>query len=115
MQRRVVAAQIPRDHEFAVLKPGLLRRALEASERVLGSRHPDTLDTVNSLAGLLDSKGDYAGAESLFRRALKGRERMFGPDRPDTRRSLSNLEGLLRKMRPSWPVRLLRRLGLDRT
>ncbi len=43
----------------------LYRRALEARERTLGKEHPDTLASVNNLAGLLASKGDYAGAEPL--------------------------------------------------
>ena len=41
----------------------LLKRALEASERVLGPEHPNTLVNVNNLAKLLESKGDYPGAE----------------------------------------------------
>ena len=48
----------------------LHRRALEASERVLGGEHPHTLGSVDNLAGVLASKGDYAGAEPLYRRAL---------------------------------------------
>ena len=50
----------------------LLRRALEASERVLGPEHPNTLGSVNNLAGLLYNKGDYAGAQPLYERALEG-------------------------------------------
>lgn len=33
---------------------------------------PTTLTSVNNLAVLLSSKGDYKGAEPLFRRALEG-------------------------------------------
>ncbi len=37
---------------------------------MLGPKHPDTLTSVNNLAGLLQNKGDYDGAEPLYRRAL---------------------------------------------
>ena len=50
----------------------MYERALEASERVLGAEHPDTLASVNNLAALLMSKGDYAGAQPLYERALEG-------------------------------------------
>lgn len=37
-----------------------------------GAEHPDTLTSVNNLAGLLKRKGDYAGAQPLYERALEG-------------------------------------------
>jgi len=73
----------------------LLKRALEARERVLGPEHPSTLVSVNNLAYLLESTGDYAGAEPLYRRALEARERVLGPEHPDTLVSVNNLAGLL--------------------
>jgi tetratricopeptide (TPR) repeat protein len=73
----------------------LYRRALEASERVLGPEHPHTLTSVNNLAVLLRSKGDNAGAEPLYRRALEARERVLGPEHPNTLKSVNNLALLL--------------------
>ena len=35
----------------------LYKRALEARERVLGPEHPDTLTSVNNLAGALQAQG----------------------------------------------------------
>ena len=55
---------------------------LEASERVLGPEHPDTLTSVNNLAFLLKSKGDYAGAEPLFRRAWRPSSVFWGRSIP---------------------------------
>ena len=49
----------------------LYRRALEARERVLGKEHPDTLISVNNLAGLYQAQGRYGEAEPLYRRALE--------------------------------------------
>ncbi len=58
---------------------------------MLGPEHPDTLTSVNNLAVLLMSQGDYAGAAPLYRRALEARERVLGPEHPDTLNSVNNL------------------------
>ena len=57
---------------------------MEAGERTLGKEHPNTLTSLNNLAGLLNAKGDYAGAEPLYRRVLEARERTQGKEHPDT-------------------------------
>ena len=62
----------------------LYQRALAASERVLGAEHPDTLVSVNNLAGLYASQGRYGEAEPLYQRALAARERVLGAELPDT-------------------------------
>jgi ankyrin repeat protein/nucleoside phosphorylase len=61
------------------------RRALEASERVLGNEHPDTLASVGSLASVLRDQGKYEEAEAMNRRALEAREKVLGnePISPD--------------------------------
>jgi hypothetical protein len=51
--------------------------------------------SLNSLAGLLQAQGDFAGARPLFERALTIREKALGPEHPDTAVSLNNLAGLL--------------------
>jgi hypothetical protein len=51
---------------------------------------------VSNLGGLLESTGDYAGAEPLYRRVLEARERVLGPEHPDTLVSANNLAHLLR-------------------
>ena len=47
----------------------LYRRALEASERVLGKEHPDTLTSVNNLAALYFVSGDWGRAAQLWRQS----------------------------------------------
>ncbi|MDB4458223.1 tetratricopeptide repeat protein, partial [Akkermansiaceae bacterium] len=74
----------------------LYRRALAAKEMEQGSEHPDTLSSINQLADLLESKGDYYGAEALFRRALAGREKALGPEHADTLASVNELGGVLK-------------------
>jgi tetratricopeptide (TPR) repeat protein len=80
--------------DLAAAEP-LYRRALEGRERVLGPEHPQTLTSVNNLAGLLESKGDLAAAEPMYRRALEAQERVLGPEHPQTLSSVNNLAGLL--------------------
>ena len=64
---------------------------LQIREHVLGLEHPDTLNSINNLATLLERVGDYDAAEPLFRRALEARERVLGLDHPSTLGSINNL------------------------
>jgi tetratricopeptide (TPR) repeat protein len=57
----------------------------------LGPEHPDTANSLNNLALLLNTQEDYAGAEPLYRRALAIDEQTLGPEHPDTATSLNNL------------------------
>ena len=50
---------------------------------------------MNSLAALLENKGDHAGAQPLLQRALTIREKTLGPDHPETAWSLNELAALL--------------------
>lgn len=50
------------------------RRALERSEKALGNDHPDTLNSVSTLAVILRYQEKYEEAERLKRRARKGKE-----------------------------------------
>ncbi|MDM8546105.1 CHAT domain-containing protein, partial [Candidatus Venteria ishoeyi] len=63
-------------------------------EAVLGKEHPDTLISVNNLAGLYESQGSYGEAEPLYQRALRVREAVLGKEHPDTLISVNNLAGL---------------------
>ena len=54
--------------------------------------------SLNNLAVLYDSMGDYAKAEPLYRRALAIHEKALGPEHPDTATSLNNLAGLYNSM-----------------
>jgi tetratricopeptide (TPR) repeat protein len=70
-------------------------RALAIFEWVLGPENPGTGACLNSLASLLEARGDYAAAEPLHRRALAICERALGPEHPHTATSLNNLAWLL--------------------
>ncbi len=65
---------------------------------MLGPAHPSTLRSVNNLAALLDSKGDFDGAEPLYRRALEGLEKLLGSAHPTTKTVRGNLLRLLEEL-----------------
>jgi hypothetical protein len=58
---------------------------------VLGEDHPDTLFSMDNLAGTLMRQGDLTGARTLFEKALESRRRVLGEDHPNTLTSMSNL------------------------
>jgi hypothetical protein len=47
--------------------------------RVLGPDHPDTLATVNNLAGVLNDQGEHAEAEKMYRDVLQFSGGCWGP------------------------------------
>jgi tetratricopeptide (TPR) repeat protein len=80
---------------YAQARP-LYERALAISEKALGAEHPDTATSLNNLALLLKSQGDYDGARPLYERALAICEKVLGAEHPDTATSLNNLALLLK-------------------
>jgi len=76
--------------QYAEVEP-LYQQALSICEEALGPWHPDTGNSLNSLAGLYQSQGRYAEALPLYRRALLICERVLGPDHPNTATILNNL------------------------
>jgi nucleoside phosphorylase/tetratricopeptide (TPR) repeat protein len=67
------------------------RQALMLKEKVLGSEHPSTLDSMNNLALVLDSQGKYEEAEAMHRQALMLKEKVLGREHPSTLDSMNNL------------------------
>ncbi|XYI00861.1 tetratricopeptide repeat protein [Sorangium sp. So ce1128] len=72
----------------------LAERVLALREKALGSEHPDVAMSLNNLALLYDTKGDYAKAEPLHQRALRIKEKELGSEHPDVATSLNNLASL---------------------
>nr|VFJ68570.1 MAG: Tetratricopeptide repeat-containing protein [Candidatus Kentron sp. DK] len=70
------------------------RQALAFGQQRLGPEHPDTLASINNLAGLYQVQGRYGEAQTLYERALAAREKVLGPEHPDTLISLNNLAAL---------------------
>ena len=70
-------------------------RVLKISKRVLGEEHPDTLMSMNNLAGTLSAQGDLRGARLLQEKVLQISKRILGEEHTNTLMSMNNLAGTL--------------------
>ena len=68
-----------------------LRQAIGVRNEKLGLAHPDTLESMSSLATLFDLQGKFALAEAGHRSVYTNRVRIFGGDHPSTLTSQHNL------------------------
>ena len=71
---------------------------LQILEAELGPQHPSVATTLNNLAGLYESMGDYEKALPLYQRALEIVEKKVGQNHPTTITIKSNYIGLLSEM-----------------
>eukprot|EP00929_Paragymnodinium_shiwhaense_P008745 TRINITY_DN11270_c0_g1_i15.p1 TRINITY_DN11270_c0_g1~~TRINITY_DN11270_c0_g1_i15.p1 ORF type:complete len:112 (+),score=17.65 TRINITY_DN11270_c0_g1_i15:1-336(+) len=76
----------------------LYREALHGYREKLGDMHPDTLTSINNMAGLLKGMGRFEEAEPLLREALHGYREKLGDMHPDTLTSINNMAALLKGM-----------------
>ena len=66
------------------------------AKKALGFNHPSVATSLNNLAELYKTQGQYAQAEPLYKRSLAIREKALGPDHPDVATSLNSLAELYR-------------------
>jgi eukaryotic-like serine/threonine-protein kinase len=66
-------------------------RARALREAVLGTRHPDTLHSLNELANAYAEAGRVDDAIALYERTLEFQKQLAGPDHPHTLEILNNL------------------------
>jgi tetratricopeptide (TPR) repeat protein len=66
-------------------------KALATRKAKLGPDHPDTLQSMNDLAGAYSDSGQLAKALPLYEAALEKQKAKLGPDHPDTLATLNNL------------------------
>jgi len=66
--------------------------------RITLTDHPDVATSLNNLAALYESLGDYARAEPLYKRSLVIYEKALGPDHPYVASSLNNLAMLYKSL-----------------
>ena len=72
--------------------------ALEEAEN-FGPDDQRLATSLNNLAVLYRTQGNYAQAEPLYQRSLAIREKVLGPEHPDVATSLENYADLQRKMK----------------
>jgi tetratricopeptide (TPR) repeat protein len=61
---------------------------LETQKRVLGTEHPDTLNSMNLVANEYLSQGKFTEAATLHAQLLEVRKRVLGPEHRDTLESM---------------------------
>ena len=69
-------------------------KALVIFERVLGTEHPDTASTYNSIALVYSYQGEYGRALEWYFKALTIYERVLGTEHPDTASTYHNIAGI---------------------
>jgi tetratricopeptide (TPR) repeat protein len=67
--------------------------------------HPDTLTTVNNMALVYESQGDYSKALEWYDRALAGKERSLGRDHPSTLTTVNNMASVYGTAKVTTPKR----------
>ena len=72
--------------------------ARDIEKKALGRQHPEYATSLNNLAVLYDSMGEYSKAEPLYLEARDIRKRALGPQHPDYGTSLNNLAVLYESM-----------------
>ena len=64
----------------------------------LGDSHPDTLATMNNLAGTYGHQGKHTDAEVLYKQCLAKRKVVLGENHPKTLRTMNNLAKITSKI-----------------
>jgi len=91
----------------------LFERALEIQQRILGSRHPDTLRTEVALAATLGNEGHRAEEEKLLRETLEIQRHVLGSEHRATLFTLSILASTLEQEGHYAAAEKLQREALD--
>jgi len=76
----------------------LQEHALATRRRVLGDRHPDTMDSIGFMGRLLQLQGKPSLAEPYFREALDSQRAVLGDDHPATLNSMQYMGRLLQDL-----------------
>jgi serine/threonine-protein kinase len=74
----------------------LFRAALLMQRALLGPDHPETIITLNNMAGVRYWKGDLAGAEADLRQVVSSWRQTLGPEHQNTVQAMSSLGAVLR-------------------
>ena len=69
---------------------------MEASSRVLGEEHPDTLTAMANLASTYSNQGRWKEAKELNVKVMEASLRVLGEEHPDTLTAMANLAATYR-------------------
>ncbi len=91
----------------------LYEEMLQILEAELGPQHPDVAATLNNLAGLYESMGEYDKALPLYNKALDIYEMVLGSEHSNVATTLNDLALLCRQMGDYGKALLLYKRALD--
>ena len=74
----------------------LEQQSLDIRRRILGPENPDTLASMDDLAGALKESGQYVEAAKMFREEIYIERRVLGPENQQTLNAMNNLADDLR-------------------
>jgi len=89
----------------------LAEQALALALQAFGPRHPNTLTSMNNLAGLYQSQGRYGEAEPLLAEALQLAREVAGPNHPNNADRHEQPCGAVSEPGPVWRCRTAVRRG----
>lgn len=89
--------RIVKGEEYQASAREHLTEALRLREEALGAEHPDTLESMDTLAGVLANQDRLDEAERLARRSLDIHRRVMGPDHPESVAAMDALARILRE------------------
>ena len=75
-----------------------LERAYEIRLKLLGKKHPDSLNSMYDLGALYQDQGRYEDSKRLFETVVETSRNTLGPDHPDTGRYTKSLAWLYLKL-----------------
>jgi len=75
------------------------RRALQCREKVLGHEHPDTLNSIWSVAMDMKMNQEYDDALVYYQRACSGYKKVLGEDHPETVECMQQYSALMEEMK----------------
>ena len=91
--RRLLSDIYTREGKFAQAEP-ILQALVAGERRLLGAEHPNTLESIDTLAMLYSSEDKSAQAEALEMETFNASQRVLGSDHPDTLTRMNNLAAI---------------------
>lgn len=82
-------------------------QVVEASKRVLGNEHPDTLTAMANLASTFWNQGRWKETEELELQVVEARVRVLGNEHPSTLAAMANLASMYKKQEQQKEAELL--------
>ena len=79
--------------ESALVLQAICRGVIASQRRVVGGVHPCTLQSLNTLARILDHQSRHEEAQTLYRDVFAVRNERLGPEHPDTLETRAFLSG----------------------